>query len=87
MASSSVLMVRGAASTLVLRALDVPGAQALQQLFDAAEPAELAEQHKQQPGRRQDASQPAAAQQQQDGDAAGCASHFDTKTDKGSAEL
>lgn len=78
-------MVRGAgSSTLMLRAVDTSGSAALRALHDAVAA--------QQPARPQDAAQPPAngvqqQQQQQPGGGAAGGSHFDSKTDKGSAEL
>ena len=108
-AGSSVLMVRGPPSggaaappTLVLRARDAQGAQALGELQGAAQAAVAAAAAAAVAAaaaaaggvsaRRQDTQQPAAAGQQQQHDGAdaaggGGASHFDSKTDRGSADL
>ncbi|KAL4448328.1 hypothetical protein ABPG75_005547 [Micractinium tetrahymenae] len=94
-ASESVLMVRppSGGSALALRAQDEQGRQALKEVADQAAsaaagapnlPAAAAA------ARAQDAQQPAAAQQQQQqqqGPGSGSGNHFDSKTDKGSADL
>lgn len=82
-AGSSVLMVRAPAAkaTFVLRALQPADAAALQRLHDniarssGSEAGDTA--------RRQDAQQPAAGEQRQQQNG----SHFDQKTEKGSADL
>ncbi|KAL4857666.1 putative histone-arginine methyltransferase [Chlorella vulgaris] len=101
-AGTSVLMVRGPAGsadgdaaqppTFVLRALDAQGVLALQRLHDAAAGSGTAAAAAAVgPQRPQDAQQPPAASQQQlPGGAAGALAvggHFDSKTDKGSADL
>ncbi|KAI3426336.1 hypothetical protein D9Q98_008709 [Chlorella vulgaris] len=81
--------------TFVLRALDAQGVLALQRLHDAAAgsgtAAAAAAAAAAGPQRPQDAQQPPAASQQQlPGGAAGALAvggHFDSKTDKGSADL
>ena len=77
-------------AALALRAQDEQGRQALREVADQAAaaagagatglPAAAA-------ARVQDAQQPAAAQQQPGQGPNGCGSHFDSKTDKGSADL
>lgn len=91
-ASESLLLVRPAegGSAFALRAQDEQGVGALREAADQAAaaagaatiglPAGLAP-------RVQDAQQPPAAQQQQGQDASDGGSHFDSKTDKGSADL
>ena len=83
-AGSSGLMVRAPATkaTFVLRALQPADAAALQRLHDDI--ARSSRSGADGAARRQDAQQPAAGEQRQ---RQGGGSHFDQKTEKGSADL